>query len=435
MQHWPAPHPAHPVEGSLRLPGSKSLTNRYLVLAALANGPSTLREPLKSRDTDLMIGALRSLGAVIEEVPGEGSFGPDLLVRPTPRAASGDTEVDCGLAGTVMRFVPVLAALRSGRTRFIGDAQARVRPMNPVLDSLRAMGVRLESSEDSTLPFSILGTGNVTGGPVTINAGASSQFVSAMLLAGARFDDGLTLEHDGDTVPSPEHIAMTVDVLRSVGVDIDDSVSGRWKVFPGAIQAFDIHIEQDLSNAAPFLAAAVATRGRVQIPDWPVVTTQIGDRLRHLLVQLGSSVEFDGGTVTVTGGAEIQGGTFAATGELAPVIAALCALADTPSTLTGIAHLRGHETNRLAALTTEINGLGGDVEETADGLFIRPKRLHGGVFHTYNDHRMAMAGAVLGLAIADIDIENIATTSKTIPGFADLWSELAAQASTTAGER
>ncbi len=382
-----------------------------------------------------MIAALGRLGAVIENVPGKGRFGPDLLVTPIPSGATGDTDVDCGLAGTVMRFVPMVAALRSGKTRFSGDDQATARPMNPILDSLRAMGVSMDAADDGTLPFTVLGTGNVTGGSVTIDAGASSQFVSAMLLAGARFDNGLTLEHDGDILPSPEHVAMTVDVLRSVGVDIDDSISGRWKVSPGLIEAFDVHIEQDLSNAAPFLAAAVATRGRVQIPGWPVVTTQIGDRLRQLLVQLGSTVEFDDGTVTVTGEADISGGTFASTGELAPVIAALCALSDSPSTLTGIAHLRGHETNRLAALAAEINGLGGDVEETEDGLSIRPKRLHGGVFHTYNDHRMAMAGAVLGLSVADVEIENIDTTSKTIPEFADLWSNLMTPISNTAGER
>lgn len=382
-----------------------------------------------------MVDALRSLGAVIEEMPGKGRFGPDLRVTPIPAEAAGITNVDCGLAGTVMRFVPVLAALRSGRTRFDGDAQARVRPMTPTLDSLRSLGVELEAPDGDTLPFTVLGTGQIKGGQVTIDAGKSSQFVSAMLLAGARFEDGLTLEHDGEAIPSPEHIAMTVKVLRSLGVEVDDSLPGCWKVSPSTIQAFDIHIEQDLSNAAPFLAAAAATGGRVQIPDWPVASTQIGDRLRNLLVNLGSSVEFDGGTVTVTGGSGIRGGTFASTGELAPVIAALCALADTPSTLTGIAHLRGHETNRLAALATEINNLGGDVEETADGLLIRPARLHGGLFHTYNDHRMAMAGAVLGLAVPGVEIENIATTSKTIPEFADLWNELATPVSSTVGER
>ncbi len=435
MQHWSAPCPDAPVEGTLTLPGSKSLTNRYLVLASLANGPSVLREPLKSRDSDLMVAALRGLGAVIEEVPGAGRFGPDLRVMPVPAAAAGPVDVHCGLAGTVMRFVPVVAALRSGPTRFDGDPQARTRPMAPILDSLRALNVDVEALDGGSLPFTVLGTGSVTGGHVRIDATASSQFISALLLVGARFDEGLTLEHGAEEVPSPEHIAMTVDVLRTLGVVIDDSVQGRWTVSPGPIQAFDVHIEQDLSNAAPFLAAAVATQGRVRIPDWPTSTTQIGDQLRDLLAQFGASVEFEAGTLTVTGGSRITGGTFPSTGELAPVVAALCALASTPSRLTGIAHLRGHETDRLAALTAEINGLGGDVEETADGLLIRPAPLHGGVFHTYNDHRMAMAGAVLGLAVPGISIENISTTSKTIPEFADLWTELASSAPKTIGER
>ncbi|MEB7504506.1 3-phosphoshikimate 1-carboxyvinyltransferase [Arthrobacter koreensis] len=431
---WPAPTPGRPVTGVVRVPGSKSLTNRYLVLAALADGPSRLRAPLHSRDSALMVTALRSLGAKITEAPGSGPFGPDLLVEPLPADASGDTEVDCGLAGTVMRFVPPLAALRTGTASFDGDPHARQRPMGATIDALRGLGIEVNDGGRGALPFSVTGRGAVPGGRLEIDAGASSQFVSALLLAGARFANGLHLVHTGDTVPSLDHIAMTVQVLRSCGVDVDDSVPNEWQVAPGPIQAFDVDIEPDLSNAGPFLAAAVATGGSVSIPGWPARTTQVGDKWRTILPQMGATAELADGVLTVTGTGTIRGGTFADTSELAPTVAALCALADSPSSLTGIAHLRGHETDRLAALKTEINALGGSVTETADGLAIRPAPLHGGVFGTYADHRMATAGAILGLAVPGVVVEDIAATSKTMPEFAQLWTALVAGTGPTAAQ-
>jgi 3-phosphoshikimate 1-carboxyvinyltransferase len=261
------------------------------------------------------------------------------------------------------------------------------------------------------------GTGEVRGGHLVIDASASSQFVSALLLVGARFTEGLHLEHVGKPVPSLDHINMTVAVLRGVGVKVDDSVPNHWRVAPGPIHAFDQRIEQDLSNAGPFLAAALATHGTVRIPNWPTETTQVGDLWRTILVEMGATVTLENGTLTVKGGPEIRGADFDETSELAPTVAALCALATGPSRLTGIAHLRGHETDRLAALAAEINRLGGDAEETADGLIIRPAALHAGVVHSYADHRMATAGAILGLAVEGVQVEDIATTSKTMPEF------------------
>lgn len=431
---WPAPTPGRPVTGVVRVPGSKSLTNRYLVLAALADGPSRLRAPLHSRDSALMVTALRSLGAKITEAPGSGPFGPDLLVEPLPASASGNTEVDCGLAGTVMRFVPPLAALRSGTAAFDGDPHARQRPMGATIEALRGLGIEVDDGGRGALPFSVTGSGAVPGGRVEIDAGASSQFVSALLLAGARFTHGLHLVHTGETVPSLDHIAMTVQVLRECGVDVDDSVPNEWRVAPGPIRAFDVEIEPDLSNAGPFLAAAVATGGRVSIPGWPAQTTQVGDKWRQILPQMGATAELADGVLTVTGGESIRGGTFADTSELAPTVAALCALAGSPSLLTGIAHLRGHETDRLAALKTEINSLGGKVTETADGLSIDPAPLHGGVFGTYADHRMATAGAILGLVVPGVVVEDIAATSKTMPEFAQLWTVLVAGTEPTAAQ-
>ncbi|MHA7153584.1 3-phosphoshikimate 1-carboxyvinyltransferase [Arthrobacter sp. TMN-50] len=434
LSHWLAPHATSPVDATVQVPGSKSLTNRFLILAALADGPSRLRAPLISRDSALMINALRALGAECIEVAGDGAFGPDLLVTPVDFSEPNDASIDCGLAGTVMRFVPPLAALRRGTTSFDGDPHARQRPMGAVIQSLRGLGATIDDDGGQSLPFSVTGAGVIPGGRLVVDASASSQFVSALLLVGARFTGGLHLEHEGPPVPSLDHIAMTVRVLREVGVEVDDSVPNQWRVSPGPISAFDVQIEQDLSNAGPFLAAALVTAGTVRIPNWPVGTTQVGDQWRHILATLGADVSLTDGTLTVTGGSRIRGAALADTSELAPTVAALCALADSPSVLTGIAHLRGHETDRLKALATEINRLGGDVTETADGLSISPAPLHGGIFRTYEDHRMATAGAILGLAVAGVEVENIGTTAKTMPQFPELWAHLAATGGTVSAQ-
>ncbi|MDQ5861099.1 MAG: 3-phosphoshikimate 1-carboxyvinyltransferase [Actinomycetota bacterium] len=436
VPHWPAPFANRPINATVTVPGSKSLTNRFLVLAALADGPSRLRAPLHSRDSALMIDALRQLGANITEVPGDGAFGPDLEVTPLSREAPPSrTHIDCGLAGTVMRFVPPLAALRNGVSVFDGDPHARKRPMGTIIEALKALGVALTADDGGTpssLPFTVEGTGEVRGGHLVIDASASSQFVSALLLVGARFTDGLHLEHVGKPVPSLDHINMTVAVLRGVGVSVDDSVPNHWVVDPGHIRAFDQRIEQDLSNAGPFLAAALASGGTVRIPDWPTGTTQVGDLWRSILADMGAEVSLADGVLTVTGGAEIKGADFAETSELAPTVAALCALASGPSRLSGIAHLRGHETDRLAALVTEINRLGGDAEETSDGLVIRPAKLHAGVVHSYADHRMATAGAILGLAVPGVEVQDIGTTAKTMPEFPQMWADMLAQGAAAA---
>ncbi|GAA2563280.1 3-phosphoshikimate 1-carboxyvinyltransferase [Neomicrococcus aestuarii] len=443
---WPAPTPLGPVKVTLTLPGSKSLTARYLMLGAFAAGPSRLRAPLYARDTRLMMNALRTLGVRIEEVPGSGSYGPDLVIF--PRLASSDYDdaarvplagsgtIDCGLAGTVMRFVPFLAALTPGEWTFDGDPAARLRPMGPILDTLRALGVDIRGGENGMLPFTIIGQETILGGPVAIDASGSSQFISAAMLAGAHFSKGLTLTHEGHKVPSVDHIRMTSEALRGLGVRVDDSKTLTWAVSPGNIDAFDIEIEQDLSNAGPFLAAALATHGTVTIERWPAETTQVGDRWREYLPQLGATVTLvprprGGQDLVVTGGETITGSEIADSSELAPTLAGLLALADSPSRLTGIAHLRGHETDRLQALVTEINRLGGNARELEDGIEIIPAPLHGGVWESYEDHRMATAGAVVGLAVPDVSVVDIATTSKTLPQFPELWDRVVATAAAT----
>lgn len=418
--HWPAPTAASPVTATVPLPGSKSVTNRALVLAALADGPGVVRRALRSRDADLMASALRALGATLEPA-GESAAGVDWHVTPGP--IRGGASIDAGLAGTVMRFVPPVAALADGPVSFDGDPHARKRPMGPILDALRSLGARIDND---ALPFTI--SGPLAGGEVTLDASGSSQFVSGLMLTAARFEKGITIRHVGPPVPSQPHIEMTVEMLRAAGVTVDDSESDVWRVEPGPIAARDMTVEPDLSNAAPFLAAALVTGGTVTIPTWPERTTQPGDALRGLLTAMGATVTRspDGADLVVTGRptGEVTGidADLHEVGELTPTIAALAALATTPSRIRGIAHLRGHETDRLAALATEINRLGGDVEETADGLVIRPRPLHGGTFHSYDDHRMATAGAVIGLRVPGVEVENIATTAKTLPEFVRMWT-------------
>lgn len=419
---WIAPNRDSTISKTVQIPGSKSLTNRWLVLAAIADGPSRINLPLKARDTELMANAIQSLGNSIE-VDGQAWV-------VTPGKFSGSTEIDCGLAGTVMRFVPPIAALASGAVRFDGDPRARVRPMSGVINALRALGADITDDGRGTLPFVINAKGFLPGGQVTIDASASSQFVSALLLAGARFDDGLTVTHSGGKLPSLPHIEMTVEVLARAGVkvaaDLIDLQNATWTIAPQIPQGFSITVEPDLSNAAAFVAAALVAGGEVTIENWPEQTTQAGNALIDLIPMLGGQVSRNGNNLVFSGTGAINGisADLSAVGELTPVIAAMCALADTPSELTGIGHLRGHETDRLAALATEINKMGGQVTQMQDGLQINPSSLSGGVFNTYEDHRMAMAGAVLGLKVKNLQIENISTTSKTLPEFAQMWLEL-----------
>lgn len=425
---WAAPVAESPLDAVVEVPGSKSLTNRYLVLAAIADGPGRVRGALSSRDTVLMAGALEALGARIHRDGSDWQVQPIDLRTTTPGDAD-PIDVECGLAGTVMRFVPPLAALLGRAVRFDGDVEARVRPMGPVLQALRDLGARVDDGPDGgrgTLPFTVTGPRPLLGGPVDVDASASSQFVSGLLLAAARFRHGLVLRHTGPTLPSLPHIAMTVEVLRDAGVSVDDSRPHIWQVEPGPIAARDVRVEPDLSNAAPFLAAALVAGGTVRVPGWPEHTTQPGALLPDLLERMGGRVERTGDVMAVSGTGQIHGidVDLRAASELAPTIAALATLAHGPSRLRGIAHMRGHETDRLAALATEITRLGGQAEQTHDGLVITPRELHPGVWQTYRDHRMATAGALVGLRVGGVRVVDVETTAKTLPGFTGMWARM-----------
>lgn len=465
---WPAPLAPASSEAAgknalVHIPGSKSLTNRYLLLAALADSPSYLRAPLRSRDSALMIEALRQLGAGIELVPTDSPFGPDVKVTPLNFAQPGSAQavsIECGLAGTVMRFVPALAALLPGEFAFDGDPHARQRPMGPVLEGLRQLGVQVECEQgENALPFVLRSPGlasaeGVSEAPVVrIDASTSSQFVSALLLMAPRLPQGMVLVHEGSSVPSIPHIQMTVEALRQMGIRVQEHYPNqgneaeggeyRWTVHPGSFPGFEMTIEPDLSNAGPFLAAAVVTGESVSIPHWPAPaadssagTTQVGDMWRELLPALGAQVRYAEGRLTVTGSRELPEGDFSfdlsAGGELAPTMAAACAFVKGRVELTGIAHLRGHETDRLAALAAEINRLGGTAHDTADSLVIEapipadPEAAQV-LARTYDDHRMATFAAIIGLRRGNVVVQNVATVAKTMPEFTAMWEDMLAQ--------
>ncbi len=425
---WPAPFRGKkPVDASVTIPGSKSVTNRALILAAQATSPSIIRKPLVSRDSELMSAGLVAMGLVIEN--GSDEEGEFWRVTPAASGLRGPAKVDVGNAGTVMRFLPPLAALAHGDISFDGDPRSYERPLGPVIKALEDLGITIEHQGRYSLPMVMKSQGAVPGGELTIDASASSQFLSALLLVGPSMKNGITVKHSGGALPSMPHIEMTVEMLRDFGATVTvDKTAQTWRVEPGALNGIDLVIEPDLSNAAPFISLAMVCGGSITIKDWPKRTTQPGDQLREIFTEMGAHVEFVEDGLKVSGGESIHGIDIDLhdVGELTPSIAALAALADSPSHLRGIGHLRLHETDRLAALTREINGLGGAVEEEETALHIKPAPLHSGVFHTYEDHRLATAGAVIGLVIEGIEVENIATTRKTLTDFPGLWKSLLA---------
>ena len=419
MTNWRAPYrEAAPIHATLTIPGSKSVTNRALILAAIADSPSRLRRPLHSRDTELMIKGLKALGIKIEILDNESG---DIEITPAP--LFGPANIDVGNAGTVMRFLLPIAALANGLVHFDGDPRSHERPIAPLVKALEDLGVLIDHKGRYSLPLTINGNGKLTGNEVSVDTSKSSQFLSALMLVAPKLENGLTIKNIGSNLPSLPHIEMTIAMLRQFGAKVVESDS--WQI-SGRLTGQDLVVEPDLSNAAPFMAAPMISGGTVVIKDWPKQTTQPGDRLREIFSKMGAKIEFIDDGLSITGSGKISGIdiNLSNEGELTPVIAAVAALADSPSKLSGIGHLRLHETDRLAALNKELTNLGSKVVEGEDFLEIYPAKLHGGTFHTYEDHRLATAGAVIGLAVPNIEVENIETTRKTLPNFVALWQEL-----------
>ena len=425
MSNWSAPFrsgltaASKPISATVTIPGSKSATNRALILAALATTPSRIRKPLSSRDTDLMVKGLQSLGCKIEQVKTDQGFDYQVI----PGKLTGPTQIDVGNAGTVMRFLPPIAALATGLIHFDGDERSHQRPIGPVLSALEQLGVSVEHNNKYKLPITINGAGKIKGGTVEIDASASSQFVSALLLVAPATQEGITIKNIGPSLPSAPHIEMTIQMLEKFGATVQRTTSS-WSVKPCQLIGQDLVIEPDLSNAAPFMAAAMICGGSVQVSDWPLSTTQPGDQLRSIFTKMGAKVELNASGLTITGTGKIDGIDIdlGDVGELTPSIAAVASLATTPSALRGISHLRLHETDRLSALANEINNLGGSVSEGPGDLIIKPGEMNASqIFRSYEDHRMATAGAIIGLAVEGVIVENIETTRKTLSDFPGMW--------------
>ena len=428
MTNWSAPFRGgltsvgEPINAKISIPGSKSATNRALILAAIAKTPSRLRKPLSSRDADLMVKGLQNLGCKIDEIKTEQGFDYQII----PQKLSGPTQIDVGNAGTVMRFLPPIASLATGLIHFDGDARSHERPLEPVIKALEQLGASIEHGNNYRLPLTINGSGGIKGGEVEVDASASSQFISALMLLGPATKNGLTIKNIGKSLPSMPHIEMTIQMLRHYGATVEVN-ENSWTVRSGDLSGQDLTIEPDLSNAAPFMAAAMICGGSVEILDWPKSTSQPGDQLRDIFAKMGAKIEQNNEGLKISGSGKINGIDIDLhnVGELTPSIAAVAALASTPSTLRGIAHLRLHETDRLAALANEINNLGGDVTEGPGELLIKPaKVIASQIFKSYEDHRMATAGAIIGLAVKDLIVENIETTKKTLPDFPGMWQEM-----------
>ena len=438
---WAAPAAAGPVSARIWLPASKSITNRALVLAALSDRPARIANPLRARDTLLAADALRALGTEVADdadgspaVSTSGSISGWRVTAGQPPAGSR-VSVDVGNAGTVMRFLPAVAALTTAQVHFDGDERIRQRPVGPILAALRDLGARIEDDGRGAAPFTVLGQGGVRGGTVTLDASGSSQLISGLLLAAPRFGQGIEIRHEGPPIPSAPHIAMTVRMLQAAGADVTESRSGAerpdgWRVRPGRLDLGSVTVEPDLSNAGPFLAAALVTGGTLSLPGWPRYSLQAAGPILDVLTRMGARCEVGADGLTVSGPGTVRGITadLRDVAELAPVLTAAAALAGTPSVFTGLAHTRRHETDRLAALAKEINALGGDVTELPDGLRVRPRPLRArtadGPFGSYDDHRMVMAAAVLGLAVPGLRVAGAQTVAKTFPQFTDVWTDM-----------
>lgn len=391
------------------------MTARALMLAVVSVGPTTLTHPSESRDSIVLARGLRTMGCHVSSVDDE-----QWLLRPRPLA--GPVHVDVEGSGTAMRFLPPVAGLADGPVSFDGSDVLRTAALGPQLDAMRELGIGV-STESGGLPLTVQGIGRVPGGDVALDASASSQMVSGLLLAGPDFDRGLVLRHDGPPLSTAPHVELTVAMLRAAGAGIDDTTPNVWEVEPGRLFGRAWTIEPDLVATAPFLAAALVTGGQVTVPGWPTRTAQPGTALLGVLTEFGAHCAQSTEGLTVRGGGVLHGvdADVCRLGELVPVLAALAALADGPSYLRGIAP---GARDLVAGLAAAIGPLGGAVTEVADGVRITPARLSGGAFDTRADHRLAHAGAVLGLAVPGVVLSDVSCTAKSLPDFPGLWRRM-----------
>lgn len=416
-----------PVEGLARIPGSKSYTNRALVLAALARGESTLEGALFSDDTRYMAGALRELGFTVDEDEAARSFRVVGNGGGIPRQHA---KVFVGNAGTAARFLPALMAVGHGTWELDGNEAMRTRPIGPLLDALRSLGAEAESLDGNDCPpLRITGRG-LEGGIVRLPGGVSSQYFSALLMVGPCTSRGLTLDVEGDLVSRP-YLLMTAQAMQAFGATVERDGFSRFWVSPGpGYRGLRYVVEPDASAASYFFAAAAITGGRVVVRGLGSASLQGDLAFVRVLERMGCEVVMTDSETTVQGppigrlrGIDVN---MADLSDTAQTLAAVAPFADGPTRVTGIGFIRRKETNRISAVVTELRRLGVRADEEPDGFVVHPGAPRPAVIQTYDDHRMAMSFALVGLRAPGVEIANPGCVGKTFPGYFDALTTLVA---------
>jgi len=403
---------------TVRVPGSKSITNRALLLAALC-GDCTLHGVSAGEDIEVMVECLRTLGFVVDC---DWNTGQAQIRRPPGARRIPVAQADLFVAnsGTTMRFLTASLALGHGRYRLDGIERMRQRPIRDLLDALTQLGVSGRSENNNGCPPVVVEANGLPGGTARIRGDVSSQFLSGLLLAAPFADGPLTIEVESTLVSVP-YVTMTVELLRSFGAVVETTGNRFVVPAPQRLQRAEYRIEPDASAASYFFAAAAITGGRCTVVDLPAKSLQGDVRFVELLAQMGCRVERTNDGITVEGSETLHGIDVDMNdiSDTVMTLAAVACFATGATTIRNVAHIRHKETDRLAALAVELRRLGGTVLERADGLVIEPSLLHGATVQTYNDHRMAMSLALIGLKIPGVVIDNPACVSKTYPGFFD----------------
>ena len=404
-----------PLDATVEVPGSKSLTNRALVAAGLARGPSTITGALQADDTEAMVGCLCSLGI---DVLADWDAAEVTVTGCDGEPPSTDAELDARLSGTTSRFVLPVAALGSGRYTVDGAPPLRQRPFGPTVAALRDLGAHVdEPGGPGLLPLVVSG-GPVAGGEVSLPGDASSQFVSGLLLAAPAMRDGLVV-HVPTALVSQPYVDMTVEVMRAFGAVVDRPADATWIVAPTGYDGIRYAVEPDASAASYCFAAAAICGGSVTVPGLTRSSNQGDVAFVDVLERMGAEVTHGADHLTVTGTGELRGIELdmADLSDTAQTLAAVAVFADGPTRVTGIGFIRAKETDRIGAVVTELQRCGIDAEEEADGFVVHPGEPRPAVVQTYDDHRMAMSFALLGLRVDGIEIADPDVVGKTFPRY------------------
>ena len=420
---------AGPVDATVVVPGSKSITNRALVVAALAEGPSVLTGALHADDTDAMTAALGRLGIPVTAEPGTATL---RVTGVAGRVPPGPADLDARLSGTTARFLLPLLALGSGRYRLDGAPPLRERPMGPLVASLRHLGAAVEDDRPGRLPLTVV-AGGLRGGSVRLPGSVSSQFVSGLLLSAPAMARGLHVELASPIVSRP-YLALTTATMAAFGVTVEGDADRGLTVAPGRYRGRPLDIEPDASAAAYFFAAAAICGGRVRVPGLGTSSAQGDLAFVDILATMGATVRRGAAEVEVTGGAELRGieVDMAGCSDQAQTLAAVAVFASSPTRIKGIGFIRGKETDRIAAVVAELRRCGIEAEEEDDGFVVHPGQPCPAVVRTYDDHRMAMSFTLLGLRAPGIQIADAECVAKTFPDFFEVVDNLRRQTAQTA---